>query len=50
MSVAGKVILVTGAARGLGLEYAKTLGTAGAKIVAGDVQDCDIPGAVCVRG
>ena len=49
MSVTGKVILITGAARGLGLEYAKALGAAGAKIVAGDVQDCDIPGAVCVE-
>ena len=49
MSVAGKVILITGAARGLGLEYATTLGAAGAKIVAGDVLACDIPGAVCVK-
>lgn len=49
MSVIGKVILITGAARGLGFEYAKSLGEAGAKIVAGDVLDCDIPGAVCVK-
>jgi len=49
MSVTGKVILITGAARGLGLEYAKSLGLAGAKIVGGDVLDCDIPGAVCVK-
>ena len=40
MSVAGKVILITGAARGLGLEYASSLGQAGARIVAGDVADC----------
>ncbi len=40
MSVTGKVILVTGAARGLGLEYARALGQAGAHIVAGDVNDC----------
>jgi NAD(P)-dependent dehydrogenase (short-subunit alcohol dehydrogenase family) len=40
MSVAGKVILITGAARGLGLEYAKSLGQAGAHVVAGDVSDC----------
>jgi NAD(P)-dependent dehydrogenase (short-subunit alcohol dehydrogenase family) len=44
MSVAGKVILITGAARGLGLEYAKSLTTAGARIVGGDVLECDGPG------
>ena len=49
MSVTGKVILITGAARGLGLEYAKSLGAAGARIVGGDVLDCDIPGAVSVK-
>ena len=40
MSIAGKVILITGAARGLGFEYASSLGQAGAHIVAGDVADC----------
>jgi NAD(P)-dependent dehydrogenase (short-subunit alcohol dehydrogenase family) len=40
MSVAGKVVLITGAARGLGFEYARSLGQAGAYIVAGDVADC----------
>jgi p-cumic alcohol dehydrogenase len=40
MNLAGKVVLITGAARGLGLEYAKSLGQAGAHIVAGDVSDC----------
>ena len=49
MTVAGKVVLITGAARGLGLEYARSLGHAGALIVGGDVLDCDIPGAVNVR-
>jgi 3-oxoacyl-[acyl-carrier protein] reductase len=49
MSLTGKVILITGAARGLGLEYAKSLGTAGAHIVGGDVLDCDIPGGVAVK-
>jgi len=40
MSVADKVVLITGAARGLGFEYAGALGAAGAVIVAGDVADC----------
>ena len=40
MTIAGKVILITGAARGLGLEYARALGQAGAHIVAGDIADC----------
>jgi 3-oxoacyl-[acyl-carrier protein] reductase len=40
MSVAGKVVVITGAARGLGFEYAKSLGAAGAHVVAGDVADC----------
>ena len=40
MTVADKVVLITGAARGLGLEYARFLGQAGARIVAGDVADC----------
>src|SRR4051812_17769461 len=40
MSVVDKVVLVTGAARGLGFEYARFLGEAGARVVAGDVADC----------
>jgi 3-oxoacyl-[acyl-carrier protein] reductase len=40
MSVADKVVLITGAARGLGREYAVSLAAAGAKVVAGDVLDC----------
>ncbi len=40
MSIAGKVVLITGAARGLGFEYVRGLAAAGAFIVAGDVQDC----------
>ena len=40
MDVADKVVLITGAARGLGFEYARSLGAAGAYIVAGDVADC----------
>jgi p-cumic alcohol dehydrogenase len=40
MSIVNKVVLITGAARGLGFEYARGLGAAGARIVAGDVADC----------
>ncbi|HVH78838.1 MAG TPA: SDR family NAD(P)-dependent oxidoreductase [Stellaceae bacterium] len=40
MTVAGKTILITGAARGLGQEFAKHLASAGANIVLGDVNDC----------
>jgi NAD(P)-dependent dehydrogenase (short-subunit alcohol dehydrogenase family) len=45
-TLAGKVVLITGAARGLGFEYARSLGQAGVNIVAGDVADCtDAAGA-----
>jgi 3-oxoacyl-[acyl-carrier protein] reductase len=37
----GKVAIVTGAARGLGREYAVGLAAEGAAVVAGDVRDCD---------
>jgi p-cumic alcohol dehydrogenase len=40
MNVGGKVIIITGAARGLGQEYARYLGGLGARIVVGDVNDC----------
>ncbi len=40
MTVAGKTIAVTGAARGLGQEFARHLAAAGANIVVGDVNDC----------
>ncbi len=39
-TVANKVVLVTGAARGLGREYVVSLAAQGAKVVAGDVLDC----------
>ncbi|HWD57632.1 MAG TPA: SDR family oxidoreductase [Stellaceae bacterium] len=40
MSIAGKTIAITGAARGLGQEFARHLAAAGANIVVGDVNDC----------
>jgi 3-oxoacyl-[acyl-carrier protein] reductase len=40
MTVENKVVLITGAARGLGREYAISLAAAGARVVAGDVLDC----------
>jgi NAD(P)-dependent dehydrogenase (short-subunit alcohol dehydrogenase family) len=40
MTVAGKTIAITGAARGLGQEFAAHLAGAGANIVVGDVNDC----------
>jgi 3-oxoacyl-[acyl-carrier protein] reductase len=40
MTVADKVVLITGAGRGLGREYAISLAAAGARVVAGDVLDC----------
>jgi 3-oxoacyl-[acyl-carrier protein] reductase len=40
MTVAGKIIAITGAARGLGQEFARHLAAAGAAIVAGDLSDC----------
>jgi NAD(P)-dependent dehydrogenase (short-subunit alcohol dehydrogenase family) len=49
MSVTGKVILITGAARGLGLEYARSLTAAGAHIVGGDVLDFALPDTLSVK-
>lgn len=40
MSLADKVVVVTGAARGLGREYARALAAAGALVVASDIADC----------
>ena len=37
----GKVVIVTGAARGLGREYAIKMAAEGATVVAGDVRSCD---------
>jgi 3-oxoacyl-[acyl-carrier protein] reductase len=40
MNIEGKVIVITGAARGIGQEYAHYLGGLGARIVAADSADC----------
>ncbi|HKS88133.1 MAG TPA: SDR family NAD(P)-dependent oxidoreductase [Stellaceae bacterium] len=40
MNLQEKVVVVTGAARGLGQEFARSLAAAGAQVVAADVSDC----------
>ena len=40
MRIDDKVIVITGAARGIGQEYARSLGAVGARIVACDINDC----------
>jgi p-cumic alcohol dehydrogenase len=40
MNVDGKVIVITGAARGIGQEYARYFGGLGARIVVADINDC----------
>ncbi|MGH7054027.1 MAG: SDR family NAD(P)-dependent oxidoreductase [Stellaceae bacterium] len=40
MEVRDKVVIVTGAARGIGREFARSLAAAGARIVAADISDC----------
>jgi 3-oxoacyl-[acyl-carrier protein] reductase len=40
MNIEGKVVIITGAARGIGQELARALGAQGANIVAGDINDC----------
>src|SRR5665213_496803 len=40
MSLAGKTVAITGAARGLGQEFARHLAAAGANLVVGDLNDC----------
>jgi len=42
MDVHDKVIIITGAARGIGQELARSLAAAGAHIVAADVNDCSV--------
>jgi 3-oxoacyl-[acyl-carrier protein] reductase len=40
MEVRDKVVAITGAARGLGQQFAVSLASAGARVVVGDVNDC----------
>jgi len=40
MKIEGKVIVITGAARGIGQEYARYFGSLGARIVIADINDC----------
>src|SRR5256885_14970725 len=40
LDVQDKVVAITGAARGLGQEFAVSLTSGGARIVAGDINDC----------
>ncbi|HEV8680546.1 MAG TPA: SDR family NAD(P)-dependent oxidoreductase [Stellaceae bacterium] len=40
MDVQDKVVAITGAARGLGQEFARSLAAAGARVIAGDINDC----------
>jgi p-cumic alcohol dehydrogenase len=40
MDIRDKVVIITGAARGIGQEFARSLAAAGARIVAADVNDC----------
>jgi NAD(P)-dependent dehydrogenase (short-subunit alcohol dehydrogenase family) len=40
MDVRDKVVAITGAARGLGQEFAHSLAAAGARVIAADINDC----------
>src|SRR5215471_5013292 len=40
MDVQDKVVAITGAARGLGQEFARTLAASGARVVVADISDC----------
>lgn len=40
MQLEGKVAIITGAARGIGQEYARAMAIEGAKIVVSDINDC----------
>jgi 3-oxoacyl-[acyl-carrier protein] reductase len=50
MTIADKTIAITGAARGLGQEFARHLAAAGANIVVGDVNDCTATADLVANG
>jgi len=41
MKLENKIVIITGAARGLGQEYARQFARRGAKVVVSDLRDCD---------
>ena len=49
MDFAGKTVVITGAARGLGQEYAKQFASRGANVAVNDVRDCSETLAVIER-
>jgi NAD(P)-dependent dehydrogenase (short-subunit alcohol dehydrogenase family) len=42
LDIRSKVVVITGAARGIGQQFARSLAAAGASIVAADINDCSI--------
>ncbi|WP_203817800.1 SDR family NAD(P)-dependent oxidoreductase [Paractinoplanes ferrugineus] len=50
MNLTGKVAIVTGSGRGLGLAYARALADAGAKVVVNDVDEQAVTAAVATIG
>ena len=40
LAIRDKVVVITGAARGIGQEFARSLSVAGALVVAADINDC----------
>jgi len=47
MDFTDKIVVVTGAARGLGQTYAQRFASLGARVVACDVRDCEETGRLC---
>lgn len=47
MEISDKVVIITGAARGLGQTYARRFAERGARIVACDLRDCDDTVSMC---
>jgi len=47
MSISGKTVIITGAARGLGQTYARRFAELGAHLVVSDLRSCDETAAIC---